>query len=148
MIRGMIGQFDPRAALLGGLLVGVGLVLLLLASQRPVGVSGVIAGVLTPKRGEAAWRLAFLGGLVLGGLLLNRARPGALAFDVDRSLPTLVIAGALVGLGTRLGNGCTSGHGVCGIGSLSIRSLVATAIFLSTGAGTLYVVKHLFGGRL
>jgi uncharacterized membrane protein YedE/YeeE len=144
----MNGVFDPGAALVGGLLVGLGLVLVLLVNRRPTGVSGVVGGLLGPVEGDAGWRIAFLVGLVAGGLLLAAARPGSVAFDVSRSLPTLVVAGALVGIGTRWGNGCTSGHGVCGMGRLSRRSIVATSVFLATGAGTVYVVNHLLGGRL
>jgi uncharacterized membrane protein YedE/YeeE len=144
----MNGVFDPRAALLGGLLIGVGLVLVLLANRRPTGVSGVVGGLVEPVAGDTAWRIAFLVGLVAGGLLLTAARPGAVAFDVSRSLPALVVAGGLVGVGTRWANGCTSGHGVCGIGRLSRRSIVATSIFLATGAATVYVVNHFLGGRL
>jgi uncharacterized membrane protein YedE/YeeE len=144
----MNGQFDPGSALFGGLLIGVGLTLLLLVNRRPTGVSGVLGGVVAPARGDTGWRIAFLLGLCAGGLVLEAARPGALTFDVSRSLPALVIAGLLVGYGTRLANGCTSGHGVCGIARLSSRSILATAIFVSTGALTLYVVNHVFGGRL
>jgi uncharacterized membrane protein YedE/YeeE len=144
----MNGQFDPGSALFGGLLIGVGLTLLLLVNRRPTGVSGVLGGVVVPARGDTGWRIAFLLGLCAGGLVLEAARPGALTFDVSRSLPALVIAGLLVGYGTRLANGCTSGHGVCGIARLSSRSILATAIFVSTGALTLYVVNHVFGGRL
>jgi uncharacterized membrane protein YedE/YeeE len=143
-----VTAYDPRTALLGGLLVGVGLVLVLLVNRRPTGVSGVLGALLPPASRDDGWRVAFLGGLVAGGLVLRSALPGAVAFEISRSLPTLVIAGALVGFGTRLGNGCTSGHGVCGTARLSPRSLTATAIFVSTGAITLYLVDHVFGGRL
>ena len=139
---------DPRSALFGGLLIGLGLVLVLLVNRRPTGVSGVLGELLTPAPRGAGWRIAFLGGLLAGGLVLSRAAPTAVAYDVSRSLAAMAIAGALVGVGTRWANGCTSGHGVCGVGRLSPRSILATLIFLGTGALTLYVIEHGLGGRL
>lgn len=133
-------------AVAGGSLVGGGLLLALAAAGRVVGVSGVLGGVLRPERGDRDWRLAFLAGLVGGGAILRALMPDALTFDVARSLPTLAVAGLLVGFGTRLGNGCTSGHGVCGLGRLAPRSLVATGLFVAMGAAVVYAVEHL-GGR-
>lgn len=144
----MSGSFAFGAALAGGALVGAGLLLVLLSSRRIAGVSGVVGGLVPSRAGDRAWRLAFLGGLLAGGLGLAVFAPERLAFHLDRSLPVLAGAGFLVGLGTRMGNGCTSGHGVCGLSLFSARSLVATAIFIATGAGTVYVIQHVVGGRL
>jgi uncharacterized protein len=132
------------AALAGGLLIGLGSLALLAATRRVVGVSGVVAGLLPPRRGELAWRLAFLCGLWTGGLLLLPRLPAAL--PVSRT--TLVIAGLLVGLGARLGGGCTSGHGVCGLGRRSPRSLAAVLTFMSTAFITVYITRHLLRGAL
>lgn len=135
-------------ALLGGGLVGVGLLLALWASQRVVGVSGIVGGLWRPRPGDAAWRVAFLIGLLAGGTLLLLFAPATLRFDVDRSLPALAVSGLLVGFGTRLGNGCTSGHGVCGLAQLSPRSLVAMLCFVGAGAATVFAVEHLMAGRI
>lgn len=113
---------------------------------RITGISGIVGGVVRPRTGEVAWRATFLAGLLVGGLVLRFAMPTS--FDeTPASLPVLVVAGVLVGFGTRLGNGCTSGHGVCGLGRRSPRSLVATLTFMLTGALSAFVVQHvLFGG--
>jgi uncharacterized membrane protein YedE/YeeE len=131
----------------GGALIGVGLGLLLLYSGRPIGVSGVVGGLI-PPRDRSSWRLFFLMGLLAGGVLLALVAPGTLRFGLDRSPIALLLAGGLVGFGTRLGDGCTSGHAVCGIGRLSPRSITATAIFMLAGAASVYVVNHLLGARL
>jgi uncharacterized protein len=132
-------------AVAGGVLVAVGLLLAAVAARRVVGVSGVVAGALRPQRGDLAWRLAFVTGLVGGGVLLSAIMPAALTFDVQRGLPTMALAGLLVGFGTRMSGGCTSGHGVCGIGRLSPRSMLATAVFVVTGAAVVYLLEHVGG---
>lgn len=134
------------AALAGGMLIGLAAAALLLLSGRIAGVSGIVGGLLPPRAGDAAWRALFVAGLVSGGVLLP-----ALVADPFRGLAALaparlVVAGLLVGAGTRLANGCTSGHGVCGVSRLAPRSLVATATFMLTGALTVFVARHLIGG--
>jgi Predicted transporter component len=133
-------------ALAGGLLIGLGAVLLMLANGRIAGISGIVGGLADQAPGETSWRLAFLAGLVLGPLVVA-AFTGALpAVHVDASGPVVVAAGLLVGVGTRLGSGCTSGHGVCGIARLSPRSLTATLVFMATAAAVVFVVRHVLGG--
>ncbi len=137
--------FTPFSALAGGILIGVAAALLLLLTGRMAGVSGILGG-LVDERGDRDWRVAFLAGLVAGGLLLAALTPGAFTIAVARSPGALAVAGLLVGIGSQLGSGCTSGHGVCGIGRGSPRGLVATATFMVVGALTVYVVDHLLGG--
>ncbi len=139
-------HFTPLASTLGGALIGLSASLLLLFNGRIAGISGIFAGLLSPTRGEIAWRASFLGGLLLGGLALFLAAPSLFAVNYDRTIPMVAIAGLLVGVGVRLGAGCTSGHGVCGISRLSIRSAIATVTFIATGALTVYVVRMLAGG--
>ncbi|HVB80679.1 MAG TPA: hypothetical protein VNE82_12135 [Candidatus Binataceae bacterium] len=139
-------NFTPFAALFGGILIGLSASAMLLLDGKIAGVSGILAGVLKPIGGDTLWRICFLGGLLAGGLLLRILLPSAFDFGLIRPFPLLTIAGLLVGFGTRLGSGCTSGHGVCGISRLSPRSLVATATFIFTGALTVYLVNHLMGG--
>jgi uncharacterized membrane protein YedE/YeeE len=127
------------ASLAGGLLIGAGAALLLLAEGRVAGISGVVGGLLRPRPGSVAWRLWFLAGLIGGGLLFALAR-GAQPLTPARA-PLLVASGLLVGFGTRLSGGCTSGHGVCGVGRLSRRSIVATIIFMATGALAVLLVR-------
>lgn len=131
--------------LLGGVLIGAAASGLLLFNGRIAGISGIVAGLLPPRGNEASWRLCFVLGLIAGGVLLLRIVPGAFGAAHPRSLATLAAAGLLVGVGTRVGNGCTSGHGVCGLSRRSGRSLAATATFMATGAITVFVVNHLFG---
>jgi uncharacterized protein len=132
-------------ALLGGILIGLAASGLLLFNGRIAGISGIAAGLLPPWHGEVRWRMAFVFGLLAGGLLLLRVDPSAFGSAYPRSLFTLVAAGLLVGLGTRIGSGCTSGHGVCGLSRRSARSLVATVTFMLTAAVTVFVVDHLLG---
>src|SRR5262245_58844008 len=120
---------DWLTPLLGGALIGASAALVLLALGRIAGISGIFAGLLAPERGELAWRLAFALGLVAGGALVFRVTPSLLAATLDRSPPILAVAGLLAGVGTRVANGCTSGHGVCGLARLSRRSLVAVLTF-------------------
>ena len=137
--------FTPWASLSGGALIGCAAAMFALLNGRIAGVSGVLAGLLKPSRGDVAWRAAFVSGLVaapLAYLLLVGRLPHP---RIDASAAALVVAGLLVGAGTRYGSGCTSGHGVCGLSQFSLRSLVATASFMGAGFATVYAVRHLLG---
>jgi uncharacterized membrane protein YedE/YeeE len=139
---------DFIAPTIGGLLIGLAAALLLLTNGKIAGISGITGKLLTPEKGDLGWRLAFVGGLALGGVGLYLMTPAAFAVDVVRSLPAVAVAGLLVGYGTRLGNGCTSGHGVCGLSRLSPRSLVSVVTFMASGALVVFLVRTLFGGEL
>jgi uncharacterized membrane protein YedE/YeeE len=135
-------HFTPNSAWLGGMLIGSAATLLLYASGRIAGISGILSGLLLPSRGDIGWRAAFVIGLIaagVGALLLAPERLGS----APRSVAALVGAGLLVGIGTRLSNGCTSGHGVCGISRLSPRSIAATATFVAAGIATVSVLRWL-----
>ncbi|MFZ5506587.1 MAG: YeeE/YedE family protein [Pseudomonadota bacterium] len=136
--------FTPWSSLAGGVLIGLSAALLILGSGRVAGISGIVGGLLRPGGPDTTWRLAFLGGLLAAPLLwrLFAALPEAQAVTGGG---LLVVAGLLVGIGTRYGSGCTSGHGVCGLSRLSPRSLVATLAFMGAGFATVYVVRHLLG---
>ena len=136
----MSGEFTPVAALAGGLMIGLAAALLWLGNGRTAGVSGIVGGVVRPLRGDVAWRVAFVGGLVLAGVVAVLARMDAIA-PSPRPLGVLALAGLLVGAGTRIGGGCTSGHGVCGIGRGSRRSLVATLVFVLSGMLTVTLAR-------
>lgn len=128
----------------GGVLIGLAAVLLLAVNGRVAGVSGILGGILTSRSGaERSWRLLFVTGLIAGAALY-RLFYGPLPIQIQSTAPVLLAAGALVGWGTRLGSGCTSGHGVCGLARLSPRSLLATVTFMLFGVLTVYVVKQLF----
>ena len=130
--------------LIGGALIGLAAVLLLALNGRIAGVSGILGGLLTSDIGsERFWRVAFILGLITGTGLYALAT-GGLPLELEAGLPTLVIAGLLVGVGTRLGSGCTSGHGVCGLARRSPRSLAATMIFMVVAALTVFLVRHVF----
>ncbi len=142
-------QFTPVASALGGLLIGLAAALLLWSHGKIAGISGIVGGLLTRARSEdSGWRASFVGGLVLTGLVAGVLAPSSMHVGLERSTTALVVAGLLVGFGTRLGNGCTSGHGVCGISRLSVRSLLATLVFTLFGALSVYVVQHLLGGAV
>lgn len=141
-------HFTPIASTIGGVLIGLGAALMLVFNGRIAGISGIFEGAILPDQGLFTWRSAFVAGLLSGGLALFFLRPAWFAVEVDRSVPTFVIAGLLVGFGTRLGNGCTSGHGVCGMSRLSQRSIVATVSFMAAGAVTVFVARYLAGGLL
>lgn len=136
-------DFTPFSGLAGGMLIGLAAAMLLLLNGRISGVSGIVGGLLTPGGSEAGWRAAFVGGLVLGAAGYLLATGGA-AIAMQASVPVLVVAGLLVGFGTRLGSGCTSGHGVCGIARLSWRSISATAMFFGVAALTVFLTNHVF----
>ena len=135
--------FTPWAALAGGALIGLAAVLLALFNGRIAGISGIVGALLPPRRSGGAWRYAFVIGMLAAPLLYSWFAPVP-ASSSPVGWPVLVIAGLLVGFGTRLGSGCTSGHGVCGLSRLSARSLVATLCFMATGFATVFVVRHLF----
>lgn len=141
-------HFTPFASLLGGALMGLAASMLLLFSGRVAGISGVAGGLFRPSAGDLSWRVLFIAGLVAGGAVLLLVNPEAFHVGIHRSFAALAVAGLLVGFGARLGSGCTSGHGVCGLSRLSRRSLVATLTFMATGALSVFVVVHLLGGRL
>ena len=133
-------------ALIGGAIIGLAVSLMLVFNGRVTGISGIISGVLKPQKHDTFWRVAFLLGLVAGGFILKLLRPEV--FVLSNNVQTLdyAIAGLLVGFGTLLGNGCTSGHGVCGISRLSIRSIMATLTFISFGVLSLIIFKIIRGG--
>jgi uncharacterized membrane protein YedE/YeeE len=135
--------FTPGAALAGGALIGLAAALLILLGGRIAGISGILGGLLRRVPGERAWRAAFIGGLLLSPWLYGLiAEP--VATQMDAGWPTVLAAGVIVGIGTRYGAGCTSGHGVCGLSRLSVRSAVATGTFMAAGFATVFVARHLF----
>lgn len=129
--------------LAGGILIGLAATLLLWLNGRIAGISGIVGGVLLPRAGETAWRLLFLLGLIGAGAAWLLLVPGAYTPRQGFPVWMLVVAGLLVGFGTRMGNGCTSGHGVCGLGRLSPRSFAAVLTFMATAIVTTFVVRHL-----
>ncbi len=135
-------HYTSWTALAGGLLLGLASVLFILVNGRILGISGIVGGLLRPKAGDTAWRLAFVLGLLAAPLLYTLV-VGAIPATVDADWTTVVLAGLLVGVGTRYASGCTSGHGVCGLSRLSPRSLVATLVFMGAGFATVFVVRHL-----
>jgi hypothetical protein len=136
--------FTPWSALAGGLLIGLAAAMFALLNGRIAGISGVVGGLLRPAWGDAAWRIAFVAGLIGAPLvyLLFAALP---APQIDAGFGTLILAGLLVGVGSRYGAGCTSGHGICGLSRLSPRSLVATAMFMGAGFATVFAARHVVG---
>lgn len=138
-------SFTPASAAVGGLLIGVATAMLLALNGRVAGVSGILGGVLRPQRGDTAWRVAFVAGL-LAAPIAYALSVGPPVLSIDASYPVLIAAGLLVGIGTRYGSGCTSGHGICGLSRLSPRSLVATLCFMAAGMATVFVVRHIVTG--
>ena len=137
-------HFTPWAALIGGVLLGIASAAFILLNGRVLGISGILGGLLAPRRGDINWRVFFLVGLILAPVTLSWVIPGVIAAPrIEASNLAIVTAGLLVGLGTRYGSGCTSGHGVCGLSRLSPRSLVATMAFMASGFVTVYVIRHL-----
>lgn len=134
--------FTPWASSIGGLLVGLSAAMMLILKGRIAGISGIIGGLPTAPSGERPWRMAFMGGLLAGGLLMSVLMPAQFGTGAPVGTGALVAAGLLVGIGTRIGSGCTSGHGVCGLSRLSPRSMVATALFMGFAALTVFVVRH------
>jgi uncharacterized membrane protein YedE/YeeE len=140
-------EFTPVSATVGGLTIGLAAGLLLLLRGRVAGISGILGSALAQPLGEGGWRLAFLVGLPIGAAAVSLVA-GGLVVEVAASTPVLVAAGLLVGFGTQLGSGCTSGHGVCGIARGSKRSIAATLVFMASGAVAVFAVRHVLGGSL
>ena len=132
-------------AVIGGILIGLAVSLMLLFNGRVTGISGILGGVIKPQKSDLSWRVAFIGGLVLGGVVLQYVLPNAFIQKSSALNVDYMIAGVLVGFGTLLGNGCTSGHGVCGISRLSVRSIVATLTFIVFGIISVLIFKFLRG---
>jgi uncharacterized membrane protein YedE/YeeE len=132
------------SAIIGGLLIGLAATLLLWSIGRIAGISGIFYGVATAPRGDRAWRIAFLAGMMIVGAIVMQFVPSPARIQTGAT-PLLLAAGFLVGFGTRMGNGCTSGHGVCGLGRQSWRSAAAVATFMAVGMATVYVTRHLVG---
>ena len=132
--------------LAGGVLIGLSAVLLMLANGRTAGVAGIVSGLFGACAGEVGWRLAFIVGLVAGPFAATLFGAPLPEIGIDASVPVILVAGLLVGFGSRLGNGCTSGHGVCGLARLSRRSLAATLTFMTVGAVVVFFARHVLGG--
>lgn len=136
-------NFTPWSSLAGGALIGLAAAILFFGNGRLAGISGIFGGLLRAPQGANTWRWFFVGGLLAGGAAMALLMPQAFPAALPRSLPVIALAGLLVGFGTRLGGGCTSGHGICGNARLAPRSLVATVTFIATGAATVLVVGGL-----
>ena len=141
-------NFTPILSTIGGVLIGLSAALMMLGNGRIAGISGIFRGTIQPAEGDWLWRATFVAGLVGAGGIMMLLQPEWFAVTIDRSMLAVAAAGLLVGFGTRLGNGCTSGHGVCGLARFSIRSLVATLSFMITGGVVVFVVNHLLGGSV
>ncbi|MFC5606284.1 YeeE/YedE family protein [Variovorax soli] len=138
-------HFTPWASLAGGLVLGLAAAVFILFSGRILGISGIVGGLLSPRAGDAGWRIAFLLGMLAAPVTFSWIAPAGLvpAPRIEAGYGAVVAAGLLVGFGTRLGSGCTSGHGVCGLSRLSPRSLVATLAFMGAGFLTVFLIRHL-----
>jgi hypothetical protein len=132
--------FTPLSSLIGGILIGIATAILILINGRIAGISGILGGLLTLKKDEISWRLAFIGGISISSLLYLLIHPLP-SIVIKANYIEIAIAGLLVGFGTRLGSGCTSGHGICGVSRLSVRSITATLTFIATGMFTVYLMK-------
>jgi uncharacterized membrane protein YedE/YeeE len=140
-----IASFTPGLSLTGGLVIGAATAVLVLFNGRIAGISGILGGLLNMPQKDEGWRVAFLAGLI-GAPVLARVLGNPIAPDIEAGWTEILVAGFLVGIGTRYASGCTSGHGVCGISRGSVRSLVATATFMASGFLTVFVSRHLLGG--
>ena len=139
-------HFTPWASLAGGVILGLASALFILVNGRILGISGILGGLFTPKPGDVGWRIAFVLGMLAAPAVMGMLAPaGSISPPrIEAGFLTVAIAGLLVGFGTRLGSGCTSGHGVCGLSRLSPRSLVATGTFMAAGFAIVFVMRHLF----
>ncbi len=139
-------SFTPVPSLVGGMILGIAVALYVLLHGRILGISGIISGLIHPKQGDRAWRIALTLGLITAPLLAALVFEIRPIVEVDADWVAIVIAGLLVGFGKQYGSGCTSGHGICGLSRLSLRSLVATVAFMSSGFLMVFVLRHLVGG--
>ena len=139
-------NFTPVTAAVGGALIGISSALFLAFNGRIAGISGIIGGLLSRNRTDLAWRSLFLIGLICGAGLYRLAGGPLEEIDITTSMPVLVVAGLLTGIGTDMGSGCTSGHGICGIARLSSRSIAATGTFVFIAAATFFFTRHIVGG--
>jgi uncharacterized membrane protein YedE/YeeE len=138
-------EFTPLLSTLGGVLIGGSASLMLLLEGRVTGISGIVGGLFAPKAGDVAWRVAFVVGMALAGVVAATYAPASMAAETNRGPALLIVAGLLVGVGTRIGSGCTSGHGVCGLSRLSPRSLASVMTFMGVGGVVAVVVGRLLG---
>lgn len=140
------GHFTPLASLSGGALIGIGASVLIIFAGRIAGISGIMGGLLLPRRGDWGWRLSFIGGLIFSALVAQ-----GIEYPMHPRLPSenniILIAGVMVGFGSRLGSGCTSGHGVCGLARCSVRSAVATACFIGAGIAVVFIMRVMARGE-
>ena len=141
-----MANFTPVSAAIGGALIGLSAVLLMLLSGRIAGISGIFGGLLNPDSSDRSWRIAFIAGLILAPLLAGWIGYGMPTPQLPASWTVIIAAGLLVGFGARLGGGCTSGHGICGVARLSVRSIAATVIFILTAITTVAIIRHGLGG--
>lgn len=141
-----MANFTPLSAAIGGALIGLSAVLLMLLTGRIAGISGIFGGLLNPDSRDRGWRIAFIAGLILAPLLAGWIGYGMPTPKLPSSWTVIIVAGLLVGFGSRMGDGCTSGHGICGIARLSGRSIAATVIFMLTAVATVAVTRHILGG--
>jgi uncharacterized membrane protein YedE/YeeE len=141
-----MANFTPLSAAIGGVLIGLSAVLLMLLTGRIAGISGIFGGLLNLRGEDRGWRIAFIAGLILAPIIAGAVGYGMAAPKLPANWVIIVVAGLLVGFGTRLGGGCTSGHGICGIGRLSTRSVAATIVFMVTAVITVAVTHHVLGG--
>ncbi|MFK7998594.1 MAG: YeeE/YedE family protein [Polyangiales bacterium] len=140
-------HFTPLASLFGGIVIGLATSLVLVSHGRIAGISGIAGGILKLQKDDTKWRMLFVAGLLSGGFVYSLLWPSAFAVSINRSTPTLIAAGLLVGVGTQMGNGCTSGHGICGLSRFSARSLVAVLTFLTTAATSVAQMNAFGGGQ-
>ncbi|WP_094463850.1 YeeE/YedE family protein [Pannonibacter phragmitetus] len=139
-------EFTPWLSLFGGALIGVSAVMLMAFQGRVAGLSGILAGAVLPSSPDRGWRAAFLVGAIVAPMILVSLLSITVPFESATPLPWLIAGGLIVGIGVNLGSGCTSGHGVCGLARLSIRSLAATGVFMVATGATVFVVRHILGG--
>ncbi|RFC31812.1 MAG: hypothetical protein DID91_2727703766 [Candidatus Nitrotoga sp. MKT] len=137
-------NFTPWSSLAGGIVIGLATAIFLLLNGRIAGISGILGGLLQPIKGDIGWRVAFITGLIFSPITFSIAAPLP-EVQINVGTASLIMAGLLVGIGTRYGSGCTSGHGVCGLSRLSPRSMVATALFILAGFVTVFITRHLIG---
>lgn len=141
-----MANFTPVSAAIGGALIGLSAVLLMLLTGRIAGISGILGGLLEARSPDRGWRIAFIAGLILAPVIAGLIGHGMAQPTLPGSWTVIVVAGLLVGFGTRLGGGCTSGHGICGVARLSARSIAATIIFMLTAVATVAITHHMLGG--